>query len=103
VPHFDAYTVGCHPRPLLFPGSAATRALSGGQAGTVAVMLLDGVVSGIWHQKRSGRRTAVTVEPIVKLTAALKRDLAERVDRIGQILEATPTLTIGEVTARAHL
>jgi DNA glycosylase AlkZ-like len=101
--HFDPYAVGCHPRDLLFPGRAAERGLTGGQAGTVAVMLLGGVVSGIWHQKRSGRRTRVTVEPFVKLTAAHRRELDARVERVGVVLEAKPELTIGEVTARAHL
>lgn len=103
LPHFDAYAVGSHPRPLLFAGRATERALTGGQAGTVAVMLIDGVVRGVWHQKRSGRRTAITVEPFVKLTAALRREVSDCAERIGAIVEARPDLTIGEVTARAHL
>src|SRR6185312_1977689 len=37
LPYFDPYVVGCHPRSLLFPGDAATRALTRGQAGTRAV------------------------------------------------------------------
>ena len=39
LPYFDAYTVGCHPREQLFPGLAAQRALSRGQAGNVPVLL----------------------------------------------------------------
>lgn len=103
LPHFDPYSVGCHPRELVFPGRATERGLTGGQAGTVAVMLLDGVVSGIWHQKRSGRRTHITVESFVKLRAAHRRELDARVERVGVVLEAKPELTIGEVKARAHL
>ena len=56
LPYFDSYVVGSHPRELLFPGPAAARALSRtGQAGTVPVLLVDGVVGGIWHHRRSGR------------------------------------------------
>lgn len=61
LPYFDAYTVGCQPRELLFPGRAAERALSGGQAGNVPVLLIDGTVAGVWHQRRSGRRLDITV------------------------------------------
>jgi hypothetical protein len=103
LPLFDAYTVGCHPRDLLFPGKAADRALSGGQAGNVAVILLNGTVAGVWHQKKTGKKLAITAEPFVKLTASLKRQLESEVDRVGVLVEATPALMVGEVTARAHL
>ena len=47
LPYFDAYGVGAHPRPLVFPGVAAERALANNQAGTVPVLLVDGVVAGV--------------------------------------------------------
>jgi hypothetical protein len=100
---FDAYTVGCHPRELFFPGQAARRALSGGQAGNVAVIVIDGTVAGIWHQRKAARKLTLTVEPFVKLKRAHRRQLGEQAERIGEIVGATPSLTIGEVTARAHL
>jgi hypothetical protein len=103
LPYFDAYVVGCHPRDLLFPGPAMERALAGGQAGTVPVLLIDGVVSGVWHQRRSGRRLAITVEPFGSLTARHRRELDEQVERVGEIMEGRPELTIGEVTAGKHL
>jgi hypothetical protein len=66
LPYFDAYLIGCFPRATLFPGRAAERALSGGQAGNVPALLVDGVVAGIWRQRRSGRRMVVTLEPFVR-------------------------------------
>jgi hypothetical protein len=102
LPYFDAYVVGCHPRELLFPGPAAARALAGGQAGNYPVLLIDGIVAGVWHQRRSGRKLAVTVEPFRDLTAGQRRELDDQVARIGDILEGTPTLTIGAVTAGPH-
>jgi hypothetical protein len=98
LPYFDtyAYAVG-NDRVRLNPGRAATRA-----KGNFQVLLVDGVVGGIWHQRRSGRTVALTVEPFSELTRARRRELDEQVDRVGQILEATPDLTIGEVTVGGH-
>ena len=63
LPYFDAFQVGSQPRALLFPGRASRRALARAQAGNFPVLLLDGVVGGVWHQKRSGSKVAITVEP----------------------------------------
>ena len=103
LPYFDAYAVGSHPRSRLFPGKAATRALApSGQAGNYPVLLIDGVVAGVWHQRRSGRQIEVTVEPLTRLTAGQLRALENQVERTGEILEGTPRLTVGTVTAGPH-
>lgn len=102
LPYFDAYGVGCHPRDLVFPGRATERALAGGQAGNFPVLLIGGVVAGIWSQRRSGRKLSITVEPFNKLTAPQRRELDEQVERIGEILEGKPQLTIGTVTTGPH-
>jgi hypothetical protein len=98
LPYFDtyAYAVG-NDRTRLNPGKAATRA-----KGNFQVLLVDGVVGGLWHQKRSGRRVAVTVEPFTRLTRARRGELDDQVTRIATILDATPSLTIGEVTVGGH-
>lgn len=51
LPYFDAYaySVG-NDRARLYPGVAARRA-----AGNFQVLLVDGVVGGLWHQRRSAR------------------------------------------------
>ncbi|GIJ43913.1 hypothetical protein Val02_07990 [Virgisporangium aliadipatigenens] len=103
LPYFDPYVVGSHPRAALFAGAAAERALSRtGQAGNFPVLVVDGLVAGVWHQRRSGRRIAVTVEPLAPLTVALRRALAHEVERVGAALEAVPTLTVGPVTVGPH-
>ncbi|HET9779103.1 MAG TPA: winged helix DNA-binding domain-containing protein [Propionibacteriaceae bacterium] len=103
LPYFDAYAVGSHPRSKLFPGGAATRALApSGQAGNYPVLLIDGVVAGVWHQRRSGRQIEVTVEPLTRLTAGQPRTLEHQVERIGEILEGKARLTVGTVTAGGH-
>jgi len=103
LPYFDSYAVNCQPRELLFPGRAAERALSpSGQAGTYPVVLVDGTVAGVWHQRRSGRKLDITVEPFDRLTATRRGQLDEQVERIGRFLEGRPQLTIGAVTAGGH-
>ncbi|MFE7900769.1 winged helix DNA-binding domain-containing protein [Streptomyces sp. NPDC057424] len=102
LPYFDAYVVAAQPRERLFPGTAYRRALGAGQAGNYPVLLVDGVVAGVWHQRRRGRRTTVTVEPLRRLTARQQRELGEQVERVGEVLEATPELVVGEVTVGPH-
>lgn len=97
LPYFDAYTVGMHPRDLLFPGEAAERALNRGQAGNYPVVLLDGEVAGVWHQKKSGRFLDLTVEllrPVPSLDA--------EADRLAAFQGLTPRLTIGPVSVGPH-
>ena len=102
LPYFDAYAIAAQPRELLFPGDAWQRALAGSQAGNYPVLLVDGVVAGVWHQRRQGRRTTVTVEPLGRLSARQERELGERVERVGEVLEARPELVIGKVTSGPH-
>ena len=102
LPYFEAYTIGSFPRERVFPGAAAERALNGGQAGNYPVLLVDGVAAGVWHQKRSGRRIVVTVEPVGRLTKAQQAELAAQVERVGEILEGRPEWTIGTVTVGPH-
>jgi hypothetical protein len=104
LPYFDAYVVGSHPRERLYPGAAGERlrAQGGGQAGNFQVLLLDGLVAGLWHHKRSGRKLAVTVEPLRRLTKAHQRELEAQVARLGEFLQAAPTLALGPVPVGSH-
>jgi len=102
LPYFDAYVIAAQPRELLFPGAAYRRALAGGQAGNFPVLLVDGVAAGVWHQRRRGRRTTITVEPLGRLTARQERELAAQADRVGAVLEADAELVVGKVTVGPH-
>jgi hypothetical protein len=97
LPHFDAYAVGCHPRDLVFPGPAAGRALHRGQAGNHPVVLLDGEVAGVWHQKKAGRVLDITVEALTTLP-----DLTGEAARIAAFAGLTPRLALAPVTVGAH-
>ena len=103
LPYFDAYVVAGQPRDRLYPDAAATRALTpAGQAGNYQVMLVNGVVGGVWHQQRYGRKLAITVEPLRGLTTPQRRQLDDKAGLVGMVMEATPTLTVGTVTVGPH-
>ena len=102
LPYFDAYGVGSHPRDLLFPGKAFERALARGQAGNYPLLLIDGIVAGVWHQKRAGRTLHVTVEALTTLNRRRRKLLDAEVDRLAAILACTPSLTLGDVTVGPH-
>jgi hypothetical protein len=102
LPYFDVYLIACFPRHRLFPGPAAGRALSAGQAGTVPAVLIDGEVGGVWHQRRSGATIRVPVEPLIRLTAARRRAVEAEADRVGRILEGGAATTFGTVTVGPH-
>lgn len=102
LPYFDAYGVGSYPRELLFPGKAFARATARGQAGNYPLLLVDGIVAGVWHQKKSGRTLHVTVEALTSLNRRRRKLLDAEVDRLAAILGAAPSLTLGEVTVGAH-
>ena len=92
---------GRHATGLLGRG-VGTTAGAGGRAGNVPALLIDGRVAGVWHQRRSGRRIAVTVEPLDPLSAGHRSALEDEVRRIGHILEGTATPTLGKITVGAH-
>jgi hypothetical protein len=103
LPYFDAFVVAGQPRERLYPGPAATRALTpAGQAGNYPVLLVDGVVGGVWHLRRSGRKLAITVEPLRELTTTQRRQLDDEVELVGTVMAAEPTLTVGTVTVGPH-
>ncbi|WP_405480832.1 winged helix DNA-binding domain-containing protein [Streptomyces anulatus] len=102
LPYFDAFAIASQPRERLFPGAAYERALAGGQAGNFPVLLVDGTVAGVWHLRRSGRRIAVTVEPLEPLPTAGLRALEEQVERVAAIMEGTAELTVGPVAVGPH-
>lgn len=102
LPYFDAFAIAAYPRERLFAGPARERALAGGQAGNYPVLLVDDVVAGVWHQRRSGRRVKVTVEPFGKLTKAQMGEVERRAERVGEVLEGRAELTVGAVGVGPH-
>ncbi len=102
LPYFDAFVVASQPRLRLFPGAAATRGLARGQAGNYPVVLVDGVVGGVWHQRRTGTKVALTVELLGDLSPSQRRALDDQVGLVGAVMQASPTMALGPVTVGPH-
>lgn len=102
LPYFDALSVGFQPREDMFPGRAAERALARGQAGNFPVLVVDGVVTGVWHLRRAGRRVHITVETWGRLGASRMRGLERQAERIGEIVDGEAVLTQGQVSVGPH-
>lgn len=103
LPLFDDYVIGCHPRDRLVPARWADRVLSGGAAGPVAVLLVDGRIAGRWHRRSAGRRIAMRVEPFRKLTAAQRAEVRVEADRVAGILQGRAEVTFGPIEVGPHL
>ena len=99
LPHFDCYLIGCHPRDRLVPASSAQRVLTRGGIGNVPVVVVDGVVDGVWQQRRKGKRLEIRVEMFQPLSADQHQQLEATAVRIGEIAEAESALSLGAVAA----
>lgn len=115
LPRFDEYVIGCAPRDRLVPPDLASqlsqrelpvwarRAFAHGSVSTVATLLVDGIVAGVWEQRVVGKTTALRVESFRELSESQRRSLEVRAGRIGEILQTTVLLELGTVTVRPHL
>lgn len=122
--YFDCLAVGSHPRDELAPPAAAVRAAAHARqfargsarrflCGPLPVLLIDGVVSGVWtyrHPGGAGQRGGsqgaseqVRVEVFGRASAGLRRLLAEEVDRLAAVLDRDLTLSVGPADIAAHL
>jgi hypothetical protein len=104
LPHFDCYLIGCHPRDRLLPEAWAKRGLTRGSIGNLPLVLVDGVVAGVWQQRQKGGRLEVRVEPFQPFSLNQHQHLEAAATRVGEILEAkSVSLTVGAVEACPHL
>jgi hypothetical protein len=103
LPHFDCYVVGMHPRDRLVGGEWERWRRAYGGAGNHPVVMIDGVLRGIWLYRRAARRLEIRVELFQELTRRQQAALKAAAARVGEIVEAEPELTVGPVAARPHL
>jgi hypothetical protein len=101
---FDCYVVGAHPRDQLVPPRWAEwglrhRTTSKWQkygrmmlCGPLPVLLVDGVVAGMWDRQRRGRVLEVSVQPFAQLSAAQRRLVEAEAARVGEVLGERVTL-----------
>jgi hypothetical protein len=86
---YDCYVIGSHPRETVISEAAQKRIRSykrGQWEGAVGVpvLLVDGVVSGVWERRERGGRVEITVHPATHLTPAQRNGVRAEGDRIGR-------------------
>ena len=62
------------------------------------VMLVEGVVAGIWERKVSGKRLSIKVDPFADLTPGQHEQIHEEAVRIGHFLEREPVISVGPLS-----
>jgi len=89
LPAFDQYVVAAtrHAEHLL-DGGAPDRVYRP-QGWLSPVLLVDGLMTGVWSQRRTARGVGVTVEPFRSLSAAERRAVLSEADRLGESVEVT--------------
>lgn len=102
LPHFDCYAIGCHPRERLVPPEWRARGLAQGSIGHLPLVIIGGVVAGVWSLRRKGKRAEIQVETSQELNPPQRHDLEEVAARIGEFMQAESALTLGAVDTRPH-
>jgi hypothetical protein len=103
LPHYDCYVVGSHPRSQLVPAAAPAALHTRGTAAPFNVVLVNGVVGGLWERRRHANVLDVRVDTFAALSKAQRSDVERQAARIGEILETPVELSFGPVAARPHL
>ena len=88
---YDNYVIGSHPRETLVAPAAQARIRTyrrGQWEGAVGVpvLVVDGVVGGVWERRTRRGRVEIQVESQIPLTAKRRRAVMDEGERIGRFL-----------------
>jgi uncharacterized protein YcaQ len=100
LPQYDCYVLGAVPRDRVVPEASRKRIAGYGRGrleGAVGlpVLLVDGVVAGMWERHMRNKRLELTVEAFIELTSIQREQLDAEAGRIGRFLGAEVALTLG--------
>ncbi len=104
VPQYDCYVLGSHPRESIVPDAARQRIATHGRgrfegAAGLPVLLIDGIVSGIWERRERAAEVLLRVETFAPLTVD-QRDLLDlEADRLAVFYGKRTALRIGRLTS----
>jgi hypothetical protein len=86
LPAFDQYIIGAsrHAEHLL-PGNLRSRVYRP-QGWVSPVVLVNGLMQGIWRHEVKGSRVEVVIEPFVKLPGWVRREAGEEAERLAAFL-----------------
>lgn len=87
LPAFDQYVIAAtrHARHLLDGGTPER--VYRPQGWLSPVLLVNGLMAGVWSTERKGKRVAVTVEPFRSLSAPERKAVLDEVDRVAERAE----------------
>ena len=99
LPHYDCYVLGAVPRQRLLEEPARRRVFAHGRGrfeGPVGlpVLLVDGMVAGIWERRRRAGRLEVQVEPFAPLSLPQLEQLEAEAQRIAAFFDLPAALSI---------
>jgi len=99
LPQYDCYILGCGERERIVPDFSRRRVSVHGRgrfegATGLPVLLVDGVVAGIWDRKAHGKRIDLRVEPFIDITADQRSQLEAEAQRVGTFFEGEVSLSI---------
>ncbi|HET6319026.1 MAG TPA: winged helix DNA-binding domain-containing protein [Chloroflexota bacterium] len=103
VPQFDSYVVGCHPREQLIPTLAAEPLGRRDTAAQFNVLLVGGVVGGLWQRKLRGKQLDLRVDAFVQLSSSQRAQVAQCAERMAEFLGRTAHVSFVSVARRGHL
>jgi hypothetical protein len=103
LPQYDCYVIGNVRRARLIPASGQVRIRSYGRgryesATGVPVLLIDGVVCGMWEREQAKGNLAIKVETFVKLSASQKSRVKAEAQRVADFFELDHTFVIGKLS-----
>ncbi len=104
LPRYDVYVFAAGPRERVVPPAVKPAIFSYGKgryegATGVAVLLVAGIVGGMWQREEKGGRSLVRVQPFAPLTAEQRAELEAEVARLGAFWEQPVTLRLGPLAA----
>jgi hypothetical protein len=67
------------------------------------VLVVDGLVSGLWQRTIRPREVVIRVEPLVELTPRLRASVESAAHDVAAVLERSPEVEFGPIDARPHL
>jgi Winged helix DNA-binding domain len=100
LPPYDCYVLGCGPREWVVPQAARTRVSTYGRgrfegATALPVLLIDGVVAGMWEQRKLASRSELRLEAFGQFTPQQHEQLEAQAAHIGAFLQVETALSLG--------
>ncbi len=103
LPQYDVYVFAAGPRERVVPPAVKPPIFALGRgryegATGLPVLLVEGIVAGVWQSEEKSGRSVVRVQAFAKLSADQRAALAAEVGRLSAFWEQPATLRLGPLT-----